>query len=85
MTSVDVKEAGPVSARWWAGTALIDYVLRSAAPGQLTGCVRADVNTFPASLPGELADRFSTALLSGTRQPDLPISELAPALPGATR
>jgi hypothetical protein len=88
MTSVEVKATGPVGARWWAGTALIDYVLRSAVPGQLTGCVRADINTFAPGIVADLADRFWTTLVDGTREPDRPISELAPwhcAVPGATR
>src|SRR5207237_780864 len=34
MTSVDVKDEEPSACRWWDGTALIDYVLRSASPSE---------------------------------------------------
>lgn len=85
MASVDVKDDAASPSRWWDGTALIDYVLRSAFPVGFTGCVSGDLNTFPSSLLAELADRFLTVLLRGTASPDLQVSELASAVPGATR
>ena len=85
MTSVDVKDEEPSASRWWDGTALIDYVLRSASSARLAGCVRGDVNTFAPSFLADLADRFWAVLQRGTEAPDLQVSELAPAVPGATR
>jgi len=85
MASVDVKDEGATTSRWWDGTALIDYVLRSAFPGGFAGCVRGDLNTFPSALLADLADRFLPVLLRGTASPDLQVSELASAVPGATR
>jgi hypothetical protein len=85
MTRVDVTDEKPPACRWWDGTALIDYVLRSASPGRFTGCVRSDLNTFAPSLLADLADRFWTVLPRGAESPGLQVSELAPAIPGATR
>ncbi|HEY5395010.1 MAG TPA: condensation domain-containing protein [Trebonia sp.] len=84
MARVDVKDKEPSASRWWGGTALIDYVLRSASPGQLSGCVRGDLNTLPSSLLADLADRFWTALVGGTESPDLRVSELAASVSQAT-
>lgn len=85
MTWVDIKDHEASATRWWDGTALIDYVLRSASPGRLTGCVRGDLNTFTPSLLADLVNRFWTVLLRGTESPDSRISELAPAVPGAMK
>ena len=84
MTMVDVNDREASASGWWGGTALIDYVLRSATAGRLTGCVRGDLNTFPPAFLAELADRFSTALLRGTESPELRASELAAAFSAAT-
>jgi hypothetical protein len=85
MASVDIKDKEASASHWWDGTALIDYVLRSASPGQLAGCVRGDLNTFPPGLPADLADRFWTVLRRGPESPDLRVSELALTTPGVTR
>jgi nonribosomal peptide synthetase DhbF len=85
MTNVDVKDEEPSASRWWEGTALVDYVLRSASPGRSGGCVRGDANTLAPGALADLADRFWTVLHRGTQSPDLRVSELAPALPGAKR
>ena len=85
MTPVEVRNTGPVRGPWWAGTALIDYVLRPAGPGLLTGRVRGDLGTFPPGLVSDLADAFWAALLRGTRSPELPVSELAVGVRGAAR
>ena len=52
MTNVDIKDEEASASRWWDGTALIDYVLRPAPTGRLTGCVRGDLNTFAPEPPG---------------------------------
>jgi Condensation domain len=84
MATVDVNDKEASASRWWGGTALIDYVLRSASAGRLTGCVRGDLNTFPPAFLADLADRFSTTLLRGTESPELRASELAAAFSTAT-
>jgi Condensation domain len=84
MATVDVNDKEASASRWWGGTALIDYVLRSGSAGRLTGCVRGDLNTFPPTFLADLADRFSTALLRGTDSPELRVSELAAAFSPAT-
>jgi hypothetical protein len=84
-TPVEVADTEPAASRWWAGTALIDYVVRSAGSGRLSGRVRGDLNTFPSGLVGELAAGFWTALLRGTGDPGLPASELAAGVRGAAR
>jgi hypothetical protein len=84
MATVDVNDKEASASRWWGGTALIDYVLRSGSAGRLTGCVRGDLNTFPPTFLADLADRFSTVLLRGTGSPELRISELAAAFSRAT-
>jgi hypothetical protein len=85
MATVDINDKQASASRWWGGTALIDYVLRSDSAGRLTGCVRGDLNTFPPAFLADLADRFSTALLRGTDSPELRASELAAAFSPATR
>jgi hypothetical protein len=84
MATVDVNDKEASASRWWGGTALIDYVLRSGSAGRLTGRVRGDLNTFPPAFLADLADRFSTALLRGTDSPELRVSELAAAFSPAT-
>jgi len=84
MATVDINDKEASASRWWGGTALIDYVLRSASAGRLTGCVRGDLNTFPPAFLADLADRFSTTLLRGTESPELRASELAAAFSTAT-
>ncbi len=84
MATVDINDKEASASRWWGGTALIDYVLRSGSAGRLTGCVRGDLNTFPPTFLADLADRFSTALLRGTESPGLRASELAAAFSPAT-
>ena len=84
MATVDVNDKEASASRWWGGTALIDYVLRSGSAGRLTGCVRGDLNTFPPTFLADLADRFSTVLLRGTGSPELRVSELAAAFSPAT-
>lgn len=84
MATVDINDKEASASRWWGGTALIDYVLRSGSAGRLTGCVRGDLNTFPPMFLADLADRFSTALLRGTDAPELRVSELAAAFSPAT-
>jgi hypothetical protein len=85
MTSVTVPDDQPAAGRWWDGTALIDYVLRSDATGPVSGCVRGDLATLPPALLDELADRFLAVLADGTASPGLPVSELAAAVHGAAR
>jgi len=79
MATVDINDKEASASRWWGGTALIDYVLRSGSAGRLTGRVRGDLNTFPLTFLADLADRFSTVLLRGTESPELRVSELAAA------
>jgi len=85
MTSVAVPDDEPAASRWWDGTALIDYVLRTDAAGQVSGCVRGDLGTVAAAVLDELAERFLAVLSAGTASPGLPVSELAAAGPGAAR
>jgi Condensation domain len=84
MATVDINDKEASTSRWWGGTALIDYILRPASDGRLTGCVRGDLNTFSSTFLAVLADRFSTALLRGTETPELRASELAAAFSPAT-
>jgi Condensation domain len=85
MTSINVPDDQPAAGRWWDGTALIDYVLRSDATGQVSGCVRGDLGTVAPALLGELADRFLAVLADGTASPGLTVSELATTVHGAAR
>jgi Condensation domain len=84
-TPVEVRDTEPAASRWWAGTALIDYVVRSAGPGQLSGRVRGDLNTLPPGLLVELAEGFWAALVRGTGDPERPASELSAGVRGAAR
>jgi Condensation domain len=82
---IEVGDTEPAASRWWAGTALIDYVVRSAGAGQLSGRVRGDLNTLPAGLVTELAEGFWAALLRGTGDPGMAASDLAAGVRGAAR
>jgi hypothetical protein len=85
MTWIELGDTEPAASRWWAGTALVDYALRSGGPGQLAGRVRGDLNTFPPELVTDWAAGFCSALLRGTSSPELPVSELAASVHGAAR
>ena len=79
---VDIPERDIVRSRWWDGTAVIDYHLRSDESRRLSGRVRADINAIPPDRLEDLGERFWSALARGSACPDLPLSALVPISAG---